>query len=304
MKEHNTDVKERLRTGRERTKVGHERAAESAARAQYPRGTLVARVGYADDLSPLQISVWLRLVPSFGAFFAARAKLYDHILMCRGVHDRSLIRIFEDAALSYSSEDAAKIPEQFRHFERCLNGVAAFNAIIDETGTALKGMCSPVYKLCTSKMPALAEALLENGLHGWNDWKQADRPIDWVRKAAENIHKGHEPISMDQQRRMLSLDVPSLTNDPYAALLRDPGGDWLDAEIHARVDLVTACEREGLARETSLLALAQYSGVPRTIAAEMLCLSKKELGAAAREMYTAKPALQDRLATYRLKRHR
>jgi len=163
-------------------------------------------------------------------------------------------------------------------------------------------MCTVLYGLERRKWPALAEALVESNLNGWKDWHEAESPIWWVRKVAENIYNGHEPLSMDGHPNMFSLDAQSPTRDPYAALLRDPDGDRLGPEIHARVDLVTACERERLAPETSLLAVGQYNSVPLSLATDVLGLSKQQLVAASRELKAARPALRARLASYRLKR--
>jgi len=99
---------------------------------------------------------------------------------------------------------------------------------------------------------------------------------------------------MDENPDMWSLDAPSPTGDSYAALLRDPQA----VAEYPTLDLDIACEREGLAPETALLAFARYNGVPNTFAAEVLGVPEEDLARASRELQAAMPALQARLKPY------
>ena len=207
-----------------------------------------------------------------------------------------------DTALTWQVRYFQPTTDESRPLEIRVNTLGAFFATVGVAKGLLEDMCGLVYGLDKSKWLALAEALIEGKLRGEKDWHDARSPVLWVRKAAANIHKGHTPISMDQLTHMSSLDAPSPTGDPYASLLPDLRRTPMGAEINARVDLVTACQREGLAQETTFLTLGQYNGVPRSVTANLLGLSKQKLAAASREIQIAKPALQARLAFYRLKK--
>jgi hypothetical protein len=221
-----------------------------------------------------------------------------------GLDAAQMMEFLGNAAKLWSIREWARtLPRDVtRPCEIWVNSVGAAFARLDIAQLLLKDMCEVVYGLDRSKWWALGEALIEGELRGWKDWKHARTPIYWVRKTAENISMGSESISTDQPGHMYSLDAPSPTGDPYAALLRDPGGDQLGNEIHAKVDLYLAFQRENLAPETVGCLFLRYDGVPRSVAAERLGLTKKQLAATSREIRTAKPALQAWLDSYRLKR--
>jgi hypothetical protein len=201
----------------------------------------------------------------------------------------------------FATSDPVLRGEQRRYVELCGCLAAAFAVIVDDPD-GIRDLCEQVFAMERSKEPAECEALVgEAWLSWWKTWEHATSPIAWVRHVAERIHLEHRPLAIDQELHIRSLDAPSPTGDPYAALLPDLlAVDF--AEIDATVDLSTACEREGLAPETSRLARGRYHSVPTTVAGKMLGLSDEGLAAAKRELRAAMPALQARLAPYREKR--
>ncbi len=206
----------------------------------------------------------------------------------------------------FATPDPELCAEQRRYVELCMIIGAAFAMIVDDPegiDNTFADAFGParVWPDGDPKLPAEEEAVIESRLRGWKNWEDARSPIAWVQAVARLIHDSHCPRSMEQEANMSSLDAPSPTGDPYAALLSDPKGDQVIPDIHARVDLTAACVEAGLAPETSLLALGRYNGVPRSVATEVLGLSKQDVDAAAREMTTAMPALQARLEPYRKK---
>jgi hypothetical protein len=294
MKETNSRLEEESQLGGNSAVVRTETESEA-----------ISRVRDSLDLAPEEVAAWQRTIADWRKFCLEMAEFFLN-LCTPGALDRReanllqpLIEIFVNAAATFSSQDPLRAPEQCREWELCLNCSAVFFAIEDETGEALQDMCRPVYGLKRSKWRAVAEALIANQLRGWRDWKQARGPIRWVHETSDNIHRGHCPLSMEEEPDISSLDATTATGDPYAALLPDLSGDQLISEIHARVDLVTACERAGLAPETSQLALGRYNCIPLSLASKALGLSKRDLAAASREFTTAKPALQAWLAPYR-----
>jgi hypothetical protein len=217
-------------------------------------------------------------------------------------HDLARIRwIVIKGSYVFATSDPALRGEQKRYVELCGCLAAAFAVIVDDPD-GIRDLCEQVFAMERSKEPAECGALVgEAWLRWWKTWEHATSPIAWVRHVAERIHLEYRPLAIDQEPHIRSLDAPSPTGDPYAALLPDVLAiDF--AEIDATVDLSRACEREGLAPETSRLARARYHSVPTTVAGKMLGLSDEGLAAAKRELRTAVPALQARLAHYRQKR--
>jgi hypothetical protein len=98
----------------------------------------------------------------------------------------------------FSTPDPALRDEQHRYVQICVNVAVEFAVIVDEA-IELQDMCRKEYRLGRSKIPAVAKALLENQLHGWQDWRDAASPIAWVKGHAGSIHKvdhkrgGHIP---------------------------------------------------------------------------------------------------------------
>jgi len=276
---------------------GQVRRSGAAVRVNPAAGTIVRAPDPETDLSQRerahQATFCMEMAEFLGNLCAAGVLDPDDARVLR-----PLAPILENAADKLSSRDAAR-PEQRRQWELCLNSSGAFFATVDETGEALQDMCAQVYGLDRSKWPSVAKALVLNQIRGWNDWKQAASPIGWVHEVAETINRDHFPLAMEEDPGMLSLDAPSPTGDPYAAVLPDLRGDRLVSEIHARVDLVTACTREHLSAEAACWALGRYNRVSKSDAVEVLGLSQKELAAASRELGTAMPALKNRLAPYR-----
>jgi len=200
----------------------------------------------------------------------------------------------------FSMRDPALRGEQRRYVELCVIMGAAFAAVVDDA-EGLRDACDEAFGPVRfwsngdPKQPAEVEAIVgENWLRFWRNWEHARSPIGWVHLVAEQIHYRHCPLSMDENPDMWSLDAPSPTGDSYAALLRDPQA----VAEYPTLDLDIACEREGLAPETALLAFARYNGVPNTFAAEVLGVPEEDLARASRELQAAMPALQARLKPY------
>jgi hypothetical protein len=204
----------------------------------------------------------------------------------------------------FSVPDPSLIAEQERYVQLCQCVEPAFALIVDDLEgfrDACKRAFGPnrFWENGDPKERAEGEALMENWLSWWKCWETAISPIAWVRAVSRIIHQEHSPLPMDGEEGMRSLDAPTPTGDSYAAVLPDLSGDRLGPEIHAKVDLLNACEREGLAPNTRLFALGCYNGVPRSVATGLLGLSKQDIVAASREMQHARPALQTRLGPYR-----
>lgn len=195
--------------------------------------------------------------------------------------------------------------EQRRYVELCVITGAMFALIVgdlkeirDMFNYAFRGSRS--WSNGDSKLYAEAEAISgEAWLRFLKSWEHAVSPIAWCRHVSAIIHKKQHPAPMEDERGMWSIDAPTPTGDPYGSVLCDFKSD--PTEIHASLDLDIACQREGLSTQTRHLALGYYNGVPRTVAAEVLGLSRKEVVAASRELSHAKPTLQVRLASYRKK---
>jgi hypothetical protein len=145
-----------------------------------------------------------------------------------------IVQTIDETTKILSIRDPLRLVEQCRQWELCINTLAEFFATGSDS-RMIEWMCTNVYGLPTSMWPALAEALVENRLHGWKDWRQAMSPYAWLLRATEIIHRMHKPISMDEEPRMLSLDTRSPTGDPYAAVLPDLTADLAVSEIHASV---------------------------------------------------------------------
>ncbi len=200
----------------------------------------------------------------------------------------------------FASAEPELRAEQARFSELCVIIADAFGVIVDDTED-LRDTCGAMYGVNPlnerghSNLPALAEALVsENRLRGWKDWEMATSPIAWVHFVTDSISGDHDPLAMDQEPNMKSLDARTPTGDSYAALLPDPGS----ITEYPALDLGIACQRERLTPEASLFALARYNSVPKTVASETMGLSKRDKDAASRELLAATPALQARLAPY------
>ncbi len=203
----------------------------------------------------------------------------------------------------FATADPALRGEQRRYVELCGCVATAFAIIVDDP-EGFRDLAALAFVMDQSKEPAEAEALVgENWLRWWKTWEHAGAPLTWVREVAKRIHdRDHRPLSMDEEPGMRSLDSLTPTDDSYASLL--PDLQALESEeIHATVDLDMACQREGLTLETSRLLRGCYNGVPLSVAPDVLGLSQEELAAARRELKTARPALEARLAPYREKRN-
>jgi hypothetical protein len=214
--------------------------------------------------------------------------------------------IFFRGTYLFAKLDPALRGKQKRYVELCVIAAAIF-ALIADDNEGIQNIHDEAFGPNRfwldgePKWPAEAEALTENWLRWGKSWEHADSPIAWVCGVAKSIHAGHRPRLMEEEPAMSSLDAPTPTGDSYASLIPDLRGDQVAPEINAKVDLLNACKRERLAPETSVLALGRYNGIPLSVAAEVLGLSKQDLAAASREMATAKPALQTRLAPYKKK---
>jgi hypothetical protein len=88
----------------------------------------------------------------------------------------------------FAAPNPALRAEQYRYVEICVNVAVAFAVIVDEP-IELQAMCKEQYRQEQSKIPAIAEALLENQLRGWKDWREAESPIAWVKDRAISIHE-------------------------------------------------------------------------------------------------------------------
>jgi hypothetical protein len=231
-----------------------------------------------------------------------RNLLKDNKVDLERAHDLARLQwILIKGSYVFATADPALRGEQRRYVELCGCLAAAFAVIVDDP-EGIWDLCAQVFAMDRSKEPAESEALVgETWLRWWKTWEHATSPIAWVRYVAERIHLEHCPLAMDQEPHIRSLEAPSPTGDPYAALLPDLQAIGC-AEIHATVDLDKACEREGLTPVTSRLARGRYHSVPFTVAAEVLGLSQEDLATAKRELRTAMPALQARLAPYLGKR--
>jgi len=144
------------------------------------------------DLTPQDISAWWEYVAQIQPFYLWTADFLIRYAYTKERDDAKrltpLIRNFANAAEAFLSRDPARIPEQLRLEELCLSSAAALGVFEDETGD-LTNYCEQVYGLDRSKWPALAEALVENQLHGWKDWQEADSPIGWVKDRTNGIHE-------------------------------------------------------------------------------------------------------------------
>jgi hypothetical protein len=88
----------------------------------------------------------------------------------------------------FAASDPALRAEQRRFVEICGCLAATFAVIVDDPEGVLD-LCGLVFALDRSKEPALDEALVENHLRGWKDWRDAYSPIGWVKDRAEHIHE-------------------------------------------------------------------------------------------------------------------
>lgn len=254
-------------------------------------------------LSPLERRSWWEFCLGMAEFLAGLIR--DRVVSSEVAHQLSRLQwIAIKGTYLFNMRDPELHGEQRRCVELCVIIAAVFAVVVDDN-EGIRDVCDDAFgpDRCwsdgDSKLPAVAEALVENRLRGWKDWEHASSPIRWVLAVAESLHDGHCPRAMEEEPTMTSLDASSPTGDPYVALLPDPRGDEVISDIHARVDLITACDSEGLAPETSLLALSRYNRVPLSVAIELLGLSKHSLAAASRELIGAMPALQRRLSPYR-----
>jgi hypothetical protein len=258
-------------------------------------------MGKPDDcLNPLDRRSWWEFCVSMAEFLGNLVR--DSVVDPESAHHLCRLQwICINGSYVFATRDPAVRADQARYIELCGCLAAAFAVVVDDP-EGIRDLNAAVFGSHASKQPAINEALVgEPWLRRWRTWEDATSPIGWVHHVAERIHREQHPIAMDQGPKMSSLDAPSPTGDPYAALLPDLQSTRY-AEIDVITDLDAACKREGLTPETAQLARGRYNRVPYTAATEVLGLSEEDLAAAKRELQNAMPALQAELAPYLQKR--
>jgi hypothetical protein len=107
------------------------------------------------------------------------------------------------ATYVFATPDPALRAEQRRYVELCGCLAAAFAVIVDAP-EEIHDFYGLVFAIDRSKEPALDEALVENQLRGWKDWRDADSPIAWVRHRAGDIHERDHTQGATSKRGMRS----------------------------------------------------------------------------------------------------
>lgn len=159
----------------------------------------------------------------------------------------------------FETPDPALRDEQHRYIEICVNVAVAFAVIVDEP-TELKVMCTNQYHLGSQKIPAIAQALLENQLNGWQDWREAASPVGWLKVRTAAIHKQDHTqgglINKSDALYRTSQNAPAITPaDDYETADRERLKIEEVAELPGEVNRALARRWTPMALETLIAAV-------------------------------------------------
>jgi len=148
---------------------------------------VVRAASRSSGLSPQERRSWWEFYLGMSEFLG---RLIQHDMVSRdAAHQLARLQwICIQGTYVFATRDPALWAEQSRYVDLCGCLAAAFAVIVDDP-EGIWDLSSLVFGMARSKQPALNEALVENQLRGWKDWRDADSPIGWVRERSSNIHE-------------------------------------------------------------------------------------------------------------------